>query len=111
MPNTPNRKRNKAVSFRLTQDEYDRLMRNVDASGLSLSAYAIEKLIKQNTTIINTDGLTEVAAAVRRVGVNINQLARKANSGELVCRDEIVQMKGEFDEVWQQLKQLHPKLL
>lgn len=100
-----NRKRSKNVSFRLTPEEYDLLMQNVSASGLSLSGYAVETLIKNRATITNTDSLKQAMVEVRRVGNNLNQLAHRANMGEFIGLPEIEAMKGEYDEVWQQLRQ------
>ena len=98
------RKRNRNVSFRVTAIEHEKLMHKVDASGLTLSEFAIATMVNGKTAILNTAGLMCLAVEVRKVGININQLAKKANSGDVIVADEINSIKKEYEQTWQLLR-------
>jgi len=46
-----------------------------------------------------------LAAEVNKIGVNINQTAKKINADKTVNNDDILQMKEMMREVWQLLRQ------
>jgi predicted DNA-binding protein len=73
------RKRNVQVIIRLTEDEHRRLKRLVARSGISQEAY-IRHLIKGLVpTDIPPPDYHTMTAELRRIGNNLNQIARKAH--------------------------------
>src|SRR5574344_1841705 len=46
----------------------------------------------------------KLAAAVNKIGANINSICRRMNSTGRFYQDDVVELKGKLDEVWQLLK-------
>ena len=46
----------------------------------------------------------KLAAAVNKIGANINNICRRMNSTGRFYQDDVVELKGKLDEVWQLLK-------
>lgn len=82
------RKRTKEVMLWLTEDEYNTLKKNVGKTGLSMQAY-LRKLIKggQPKTLPPME-FFEILSELRRIGVNMNQIAIKANAIGFVDTNE-----------------------
>ena len=114
------RKRNRAVTVRMNDCEYDRLQKKVSESGLSQQAYIIGAVC--NAKITSSD---EVAVLkdlsrlfadherqVRGMATNINQMAKVANSqGSVAGEEELERISGqisdlrkESEEIWQSIR-------
>ena len=74
---TANRKRNQTISIRLTPTEKKEIITKAKQAQMTLTDYLIE--CSRNTKIKVTD-LSEVLVELKRIGNNINQIARKVNS-------------------------------
>ena len=85
---TANRKRNQTISIRLTPAEKKEIITKAKQAEMTLTDYLIE--CSRNTEIKVTD-LTEVLVELKRIGNNINQIARKINSKRFFF--------GKFDSV------------
>jgi len=103
MSKKPNRTKSKQISFRVTDKEYDELMKLVDKSGMTQQKFFTSAIL--NTTVTNMDGMKELVPELKRIGNNLNQLAKKANEGGGVAAAEVEVIQGELDEVWQLLRQ------
>ena len=71
------RKRNQTISIRLTPTEKKEIITKAKQAQMTLTDYLIE--CSRNTNIKVTD-LSEVLVELKRIGNNLNQIARKANS-------------------------------
>ena len=71
------RKRNQTLSIRLTPAEKKEIISKAKQAQMTLTDYLIE--CSRNTNITVTD-LSEVLVELKRVGNNLNQVAKKANS-------------------------------
>ena len=80
------------LSVRLKPEDKRKLDQLAEDSGLSASVI-IRRLI-HGTEIKprRTEGLKELALAINRVGVNINQIARSANAG-ILTRNDVEELK------------------
>jgi len=100
-----NRKRNQTISIRLTPAEKKEITAKAMQAQMTLTDYLIE--CSRNTNITVTD-LSEVLVELKRIGNNINQIARKINSkrfffgnfdsvieGQRKVYDAILRLKGE----------------
>ena len=99
----PNRTRKKQIAIRLSEKEYEKLMEQVRKSGMTqqdfFSKVCMEKEIK------NLDGLKELIPEIKRIGNNINQIAKKCNQEDKVLNDDVMVIKKELDDIWQLLNQ------
>ena len=110
------RKRNKAVTIRMSEDEYKTLQDKVDESGLSQQAYIISSI--KGATITSSDEIAvqkdisksfaDLVKQLRGLATNVNQMAHVANdqgilptTNELIkTSDEISQYRKECEELW-----------
>lgn len=95
------RKRDKSVTVRVTEEEY-KLYKLLQAeSGLSSNEYGLRCLL--NKKIIVLDGFKDLAEQIKKVGVNVNQIAKGVNSGVGVSKVIISEVQRELNEVWRSL--------
>ena len=82
------RKRAREVMLWLSEDEYNILKKNVEKTGLSMQAY-LRKVIKgvQPKSLPPME-LFDVLSELRRIGINMNQIAVKANTIGFVDTEE-----------------------
>ena len=53
--------------------------------------------------IIVIDDIKELVLEMKAIGINLNQLTRKVNSGEIENIKELQEMKIELDYVWREV--------
>ena len=117
-----NRKRNKAVTIRMTESEYADLQSRVSESGLSQQAFIINAV--RGATITPSDEIAvlkeisitfaEYVKQIRGIGTNLNQMAHVANGqgfmpGEnilLGLSDQVGNMRKDGEYVWQSIRSL-----
>lgn len=99
-----NRKRAKQIAVRVNDAEYEEIMSQVKKSGMTQQEFFIKAI--RETTVTNLDGLKEVVPEMKKAGNNLNQIAHKINSGEFPSNTEFEQLRKEYGEVWQLLRQL-----
>ena len=85
------RKRNRTITIRCTDNEYERIHSKAQRHKLSLSDFVIRSALDKE--IIVADGLDEVAKQQKAIGRNLNQIAMLAHEGRLhsVRLDELVE--------------------
>ena len=104
-----NRTRKKQISFRVSDKEYENLREKSERANLSTPQFckrvALSKKIKQPK--IDYSGATKIAAELRKIGTNVNQIAKHLNAGESVSQTELQgqfeRFEKELNEIWQQL--------
>ncbi len=85
------RKRNKTITIRCTDDEYERIHNKAQRHNLSLSDFVLRSAMDKK--IIVAEGLNEVAKQQKAIGRNLNQIAMLAHEGRLhsVRLDELIE--------------------
>ena len=94
------RKRNQTISIRLTIEEKKEIITNAKQAQMTLTDYLIT--CSRNTNITVTD-LSEVLVELKRIGNNINQIARKINSKRFFF--------GKFDSVVEGQRKIYNAIL
>ena len=87
----------KRLNCRVSEDEYKRFEKKVEKSKLTKSEF-MRKAIK------------ELVLEMKAIGINLNQLTRKVNSGEIENIKELQEMKIELDYVWREVLQALKKV-
>jgi len=104
-----NRQKGRVVPFRVSPEEYRELDRLAERSGLSLSSYIRSRCLEQPTTrarrkpAIEQVAVSQLIGELGRVKNNLNQLAKKANSGNFVT-GEILAALAVIQEIGQTAK-------
>ena len=95
-----NRKRNQTISIRLTAEEKKEIITKAKQAQMTLTDYLIT--CSRNTNITVTDP-SEVLVELKRIGNNINQIARKINSKRFFF--------GKFDSVVEGQRKIYNAIL
>lgn len=98
-----NRTRPKQIVIRVSEEELAQIKEKVEQSGKSQQQYIIEALTQSN--IVNTDGIKELIPELKRVGNNLNQIAKALNGTAYYPYNLITQNQKELEKIWQLLKQ------
>lgn len=102
----------KQIKFRVTEDEFERLRLMADNLGMSVPAFVKAKAhgVRVRQPKIDRQGALEIARELRRVGTNINQIARWCNKRTEVSEEEmkrlqinLAEIRKRLDQSWQQL--------
>lgn len=97
------RKRQHQVLLRLSGEELQQLQELVKKSGMTQQEYFRRAALQQRIT--NTDGIRTLVPELKKIGSNLNQVARRANMGIPATWEELLQIRKELSEVWQLLRQ------
>lgn len=73
------RKRNKTLTIRLTEQEYDAVMKKVLRSGMSMTDFLVTAA--QQTQIHVAEDTRPLVTELKRIGNNLNQITAKINAG------------------------------
>jgi hypothetical protein len=95
------RKREKQVIIRMSEEEYQMYEALRNKSGLNKTQYGLKCLLKKDIVVL--DGFKELTEQIKKVGININQIAKGVNSGMGISKDKIELIQKELGEVWQSL--------
>ena len=98
-----NKSRPKQLSFRVNEEEYQKLQERVQESGKNQQEYILSCVLDKK--IVNTDGIKELIPELKRIGNNLNQIAKRYNEGGVLPSESEVREQGEeLKQVWQLLR-------
>ena len=95
------RKRTVQIKFRVTEEEralIEQKMKLVPTRNMEsyLRKMAIDGYIIQ----IDHSDIKAMTAEIQKIGVNINQIARRVNATSSVYKEDIEEIKGVLAEIW-----------
>ena len=98
-----NKTRPKQLSFRVNEEEYQKLQERVQESGKNQQEYILSCVLDKK--IVNADGIKELIPELKRIGNNLNQIAKRCNEGGVLPSEAEVREQGEeLKQVWQLLR-------
>ena len=98
-----NKTRPKQLSFRVNEEEYQKLQERVQESGKNQQEYILSCVLDKK--IVNTAGIKELIPELKRIGNNLNQIAKRCNEGGVLPSEAEVREQGEeLKQVWQLLR-------
>lgn len=98
------RKRTREVMLWLNDDEYNTLRKNVEKTGLSMQAYLRKVINGVQPKSLPPMEFFEILTELRRIGINMNQIALKANSIGFVDTNEYWANMKELEKIISELK-------
>ena len=104
------RKRNKEIHFYVTDEERKLIRRKmIESKTKNMGAYLRKMAI--DGYIVNTDTtpLKKQYEEMHKIGVNINQLAKTANTVGAATPQDIDELKGMVKEIWHILRSSQSK--
>ena len=100
-----NRKRNIQMRFWVTSEEKKLIRRKMYmAKTNNMGAYLRKMAIDGIVANVDMTYQKEMFQEMHKIGVNVNQLARLANSTGAVTPEEIKELKGMIKEIWHILR-------
>ena len=116
------RKRNRIISIRVSDQEYETIQKKLNETGLTQQAFILKAVEgatistaedKQQLKEINLK-LADLLKQIKGIGVNINQMAYRANAyRELPTvqklseyQNENEKLRREAENIWQSIRQL-----
>jgi hypothetical protein len=100
------RAKEKQIKFYANEKEYEQIKKKVAKSKLSQQDYLLKCALDKK--IIVVEELQPLFIELKKQGVNLNQIAKAINSGEINHVSE--NTFKEFQELWQSLRQLIQKV-
>lgn len=96
-----NRKRNVQIIIRVTEEERALIEEKIrQIPTLNLSAYARKILIDGYITTLDLQEVKGHTAQLQKIGVNVNQIAKRINETGRIYADDIDEIKRVMEEVW-----------
>ena len=95
------RKRTVQIKFRVTEEEralIEEKMQQIPT--LNLSAYARKILIDGYIITLDLQEVKGHTAQLQKIGVNINQIAKRINETGRIYADDMNEIKRAMEEVW-----------
>lgn len=96
--------KSKILKFRVTPEEKEIIDNKALSSYRLVSCYLRDCALDKQITVIN--GAEKIADELRRIGNNINQIARGVNRGYVNAVD-LTETREELKAIWQSLNALY----
>ena len=96
-----NRKRTMQIKFRVTEAERDLILEKMKLIPTrNMAAYLQKMAIDGYVIQVDHSDIKAMTAEIQKIGVNINQIARRVNSTGSVYQEDIDEIKGVLNEIW-----------
>jgi hypothetical protein len=106
-----NRKRNRDVHFCVTEEEW-KLMRQkmILSHTRNMGAYLRKMAIDGYIVNIDTSVMKDQFQEMHKIGVNINQIAKRVNTTGDFYQNDMDELKGMVKDIWHMLRSSQSKL-
>ena len=89
------------ICLRLSAEEKERLEHSARTCGLSKTAYLRRLILEKEVKALPSQEIKALRTEVHKIGVNINQIARRINSTGTVYAQDLEDIKGALAQIWQ----------
>jgi hypothetical protein len=98
-------RRDVQIKFRVTEAERDLILEKMSLLHTNnLAAYARKMLIDGYVIAVDNSDLKAVAAEMQKIGVNVNQIARRVNAGGSFYEQDFDEIKRGMEDIWRLLR-------
>lgn len=102
-----NRKRNIQILFCVTKEEKDLIRRKMLLSRTrNMGAYLRKMAIDGYIVNVDSTPIKKVYEEMHKIGININQIAKKVNTTGDLYPEEMENLKRQVNELWRILKSI-----
>lgn len=96
--------RDKVVTFKVSDDEYEFIKKKAELAGSkNLSCYLRKMAIAGMVIKYDDEQLNEMKKDISRIGYNINQISVRVNKNGTLYYDDLQEIKGKVNDLWQSL--------
>ena len=108
----PDRARKREIKFRVNDEEFLIIRRKMIMARMRNREAFIRKMLIEGVIInVDTAPLEEIFYEMHKIGTNINQIAKVANTNRSVNQTELQDLKERVNEIWHILKSFQSNLL
>ena len=105
------RPRNVNLAFRVTEEERDLIERGMKQAGMkNMRAFIVKQAIEGRIIHVELDSVREMVRLLSNATSNINQIARRVNETSSVYAADLDDLRGRYDEIWGQTKEILRRL-
>jgi len=105
------RPRNVNLAFRVTEEERRLIERQMKQAGIkNMRAYIVKQAIDGRIIHVELDSVRDMVRLLSNATNNINQIARRVNESGSIYAADIDDIKGHYDELWGQTKEVLRRL-
>ena len=97
--------KNRRLEIRLTEDELYKIDSKAQKLRMSRSKFLFQSALHQKIITLDNTAMKQLISELRKIGININQIAIWCNMGKLECV-HIEDTKSEITKVWEELNKL-----
>ena len=106
-----NRTRNTALTFRVSEKEYELIKKRMAQSGIkNLRAYLLKMALDGRIIHVELDSVREMVRLLSNATNNINQIAKRVNNTNNIYAADLDDLRQRYDELWGQAKEILRKL-
>ena len=106
-----NRSRSPQILFRVSDEEYKIIRRKIIMSRMRNREAFIRRMMIEGVIInVDTVPLEDIFYEMHKIGTNINQIAKVANTNGTISQDELTELKERVNEIWHILKSFQSEL-
>ena len=104
-------KMTETVRFRVTPEELFKIDEAAYSTNLTRSAYLRKIVTEKEIVVYDFTNLDQLTAEVGKIGVNMNQIARKLNQGGQLNRENAAFIKLSVEMIQESLRKLYQDIL
>jgi uncharacterized protein (DUF1778 family) len=106
-----NRVRDLRITFRVTPEEREMIERRMAQSGIkNMRAYLLKQAVDGRVIHIELESVNEMVRLLSNATNNINQIARRVNETSNIYAADVEDLRGRYDELWAQTKEILRRL-
>lgn len=106
MRDTTGRRRNAQISFRVTETERQMIKDRIKKSGCrAVGEYLRRMAIDGYIFQLDNSDLKQLIYEINKIGTNINQVAHKINSENIIYQTDMDEIKEKMEQIWRLLRQ------
>lgn len=87
------------VAFYMDEHEHEQLVRNAEMAGLTKSEYLRNMALKGSVIVFDMKTINDLIYEINKIGVNINQIARKVNEFDTIHKSDVIMLRQEYEEL------------
>ncbi|MGL6200420.1 MAG: plasmid mobilization protein [Lachnospiraceae bacterium] len=100
-------KRNRFVSFRVSDKEYEMIKKRMEQSGIqTLRAYLLKMAIDGYVLYLDLTEIQKMVSLLGNSASNMNQIARRVNSTGNIYSADVQDMKDNYDKLFEQTNKI-----
>ena len=102
-----NRRRNIRFHIAATEEEAAQIRQRMSEIGVTdMGAYARKMMIDGLHVTVDLTCVKEMVSLLRRIGLNVNQIAKRANETRSVYASDIEDLRLGYDDIWQAARKI-----